>query len=98
MITKGKIKLVIKLPIKFNNISKTGFITPADTIDPVVSIKVIIRGIKEFENPTKSIIESLTIFIISEKLFKTRVIIIIYWAKYGIIRSTYGKGIITKNS
>ena len=45
-------------PIKPKKKSNIGFITPADTIEPVVSIKVIINGINELQISNPLIIDS----------------------------------------
>ena len=58
--TTGKTKFDIIFPIKLTNKSNIGWSTPADVIDPVVSINVINIGSKEFVKPTKFCIVSFT--------------------------------------
>ena len=63
----GIIIFAIMFPIKVIANNSTGCITFAETILPVVIIKVIRIGVSMYINPTKSLIADVVIFIISTK-------------------------------
>ena len=80
----GKIKFDIVFPIMFVNNSSNGCKTPAEVIDPVVSINVNNIGSKEFINPTRFCTVSFTKDIQSEKLVSKIVATNINCTKYVI--------------
>ena len=69
--TTGRIKLDIVFPTKFISNRSIGCNTPADVIAPVVSIKVISIGSKQFVNPTKFCTVSFTKDMHPEKLVRS---------------------------
>lgn len=72
--TTGNIKLDIVFPTKLINNRRIGCNTPAEVIDPVVSIKVISIGNRQFVNPTNFCTVSFTKTIQLEKLVRSIVV------------------------
>lgn len=82
--TIGKIKFEIVFPTKLFNNKSIGCNTPAEVIAPVVNIKVISIGNKQFVNPTNFCTVSFTKTIQPEKLVRSIVVTNINSTKYVI--------------